>query len=51
MVTAGIRKIKIHGANLKNGPKSAKPEFRILNSPLKTHKNNPLSIKNIAITK
>ena len=30
MVTAGIRKIKIHGAIVKNGVKSAKPEFKML---------------------
>jgi hypothetical protein len=30
MVTAGIRKISIQGANLKNGLISAYPEFKIL---------------------
>jgi hypothetical protein len=51
MVTAGIKKIKIHGANLKNGLKSANPEFNILNSPSNTQRNNPLSKRKIAITK
>jgi hypothetical protein len=51
MVTAGIKKINIQGANLKNGPRSAKPEFKILNSPSKTQRNKPLSKRNIAITK
>ena len=31
--------------------KSAKPAFKILKSPLNTHKNNPLINKNIAITR
>ena len=51
MVTAGIKKINIQGANLKNGPRSAKPEFKILNSPSKTQRNNPLSKRKIPITK
>ena len=51
MVTAGIKKIKIQGANLKNGLKSANPEFKILKSPSKTHKNKPFSNKNTAMTK
>jgi hypothetical protein len=51
MVTAGIRKIKIHGAMVKNGVKSANPLFKILKSPSKTQRNNPLSNKKIAITK
>ena len=51
MVTAGIRKIKIQGAKVKNGLKSANPLFKILKSPSKTHRNNPLRIKKMAITK
>ena len=51
MVTAGIKKIKIHGANLKNGLISAKPEFKMLNSPSKTQRNNPLSKRKIPMTK
>jgi hypothetical protein len=51
MVTAGIKKIKIHGANLKNGLISAKPEFKILNSPSKTQRNSPFNNRKIAITK
>ena len=51
MVTAGIRKIRIQGANKKNEDKSAKPLSRMLNSPLNNQRNNPFSNKNIAITK
>ena len=51
IVTAGIRKISIHGANLKNGLISAYPEFKMLKSPSKTHKNNPFSKRKMAITK
>src|SRR5690606_38805333 len=51
MVTAGIKKIKIHGANKKKGDISAKPKIKILKSPLKTHKNKPLSTRKIAMTK
>jgi hypothetical protein len=51
MVTAGIRKINIQGDNVKNGVKSAKPLFKILNSLSKTQRNNPLSNKKMAITK
>jgi hypothetical protein len=51
MVTAGIRKIKIQGARVKNGDKSANPLFKILKSPSKTQRNNPLSNKKIAITR
>ena len=51
IVTAGIRKIKIQGEIVKNGLKSAKPESKILYSPLKIHKNNPLRIRKIVITK
>ena len=47
MVVAGIRNNKIQGANVKNGLKSAKPPFKILNSPSKTHKNKPFINKNI----
>jgi hypothetical protein len=51
MVTAGIRKSNIQGEMVKNGLKSAKPESKILYSPLNIHRNNPLRIKKIAITK
>ena len=51
MFTAVIKKIKIHGEIVKNGLKSANPEFKILKSPSKTQRNNPLMIKKIAITK
>ncbi len=36
---------------VKNGDKSAKPLFKILKSPSKTQRNNPLRSKKIAITK
>src|SRR5690554_3234494 len=49
--TAGIKKIKTHGANSKKGDKSAKPESKILKFPLKTQRNSPLTIRNRAITK
>ena len=51
MVTAGIKKIKIQGDNLKKGLISANPEFGMLKSPSKTHKNNPFKTKKIAITR
>ena len=51
IVTAGIKKIKIQGESVKKGVKSAKPEFIILYCPSKIHKNNPLIIKKIAITR
>ena len=51
IVTAGIKKIKIHGAKVKNGLKSANPLFKMLKSPSKTQRNNPLSSKKMAITK
>ena len=50
MVTAGIRKISIQGANLKNGLISAYPEFKMLKSPSKTHKNNPFINRKTRIT-
>jgi hypothetical protein len=51
IVTAGIKNKKTQGAMTKKEDKSAKPLSRILKSPSKTHKNNPLMIKNKAITK
>ena len=51
IVTAGIKKIRIQGANVKNGLKSAKPLFKILYSPSKTQRNNPFPIRKTAITK
>jgi len=51
MVTAGIKKSNIQGEMEKNGLKSAKPESKILYSPLNIHKNNPFRIRKIAITK
>jgi hypothetical protein len=51
IVTAGIRNKNIQGDRVKNGLKSAKPESKILYSPLKIHRNNPFRIKKIEITK
>ena len=51
MVMAGIKKIKIHGAILKNGFMFAKPLSKMLYSPVKTNKNKPLTTKNIPITR
>ena len=51
IVTAGIKKINIHGESVKNGLKSAKPLCKILYSPSKTQRNNPLSKRKMAITK
>jgi hypothetical protein len=51
MVTAGIKKISIIGAKLKNGLRSAKPLFRMLCSPSKTQRNNPFPIRKRAMTK
>ncbi|MGK0377078.1 MAG: hypothetical protein ACJA1Z_000886 [Patiriisocius sp.] len=51
MVTAGIKKSSTQGAKSKNGAKSAKPLSRILKSPSKIHKNKPLIIRNIPMTK
>jgi hypothetical protein len=51
MVMAGIRKVKIQGANRKKGAKSAKPELGILNSPSKTQRNNPVTTRNKLTTK
>jgi len=51
MVIAGIRKRKTHGASKKNLLKSANPYSKMLNSPLKTQRNNPFSIKKSPIIK
>jgi hypothetical protein len=51
IVTAGIKKINIHGAMVKKGDKSANPLFKMLYSPSKTQRNNPLSKRKMAITK
>jgi hypothetical protein len=51
IVTAGIKKINIQGEIVKNGDKSAKPLFKMLYSPSKTQRNNPLSKRKMAITK
>src|SRR5690554_4927762 len=49
--TAGIKNNNTQGANSKKGERSANPLSSILKLPLKTHKNNPLIIKNIEITR
>ena len=41
----------IQGEIVKNGVKSAKPLFKMLYSPSKTQRNNPLRTRKIAITK
>ncbi len=51
MVMAGTKNKKNQGAIKKKLFKSAKPAFRILKSPLNTHKNSPLTTKKTAITK
>src|SRR6478672_11016498 len=51
MVTAGIRKIKIHGEMVKNGLRSANPLFKMLKSPSKTQRKSPLSSRKMAITR
>jgi hypothetical protein len=51
MVMAGIKNRNTHGAKKKKEFKSAKPAFKILNSSLKIHKNNPLANKKTPITK
>ena len=50
MVTAGIRNSNIQGEMVKNGVMSAKPESKILYSPLKIHRNKPFRIKKRVIT-
>src|SRR5690554_7590621 len=49
--TAGIRNNNTHGANSKKGERSAKPLSSMLKLPLNTHRNNPLIIRNIEITR
>ena len=51
MVIAGIKNKNTQGAKKKNEVKSAKPAFKILKSPLKTHKNKPFINKKTPITK
>src|SRR5690606_30412823 len=51
IVTAGIKKIKTQGANVKNGVKSAKELSKMLKSPGKTHKKSPFKSKKTPITK
>ena len=51
IVTAGIRKIKIHGAIWKKGARSAKPLLGILKSPSKTHKNKLVTMRNNPMTR
>ena len=51
MEMAGIRKIKIQGAILKNGLIVAKPLSKMLYSPVNTNKNRPLTTKNIPMTR
>ncbi len=51
MVIAGIKNKNTQGAKKKNEVKSAKPAFKILKSPLKTHRNKPFNNKKTPITK
>src|SRR5690554_4547775 len=49
--TAGIRNSNTQGANSKKGERSANPLSSILKLPLNTHRNNPLIIRNIEMTR
>jgi len=51
MVTAGIKKIKIHGEMRKNEDRSANPLSKMLKSPLNNQRKSPFKSKNTAITK
>lgn len=51
IVIAGINNRNNHGAKEKKDLISAKPAFKILNSPLKTHKNRPFDTRKTPITK
>jgi hypothetical protein len=51
MVIAGTKNINNHGVRKKKLVRSAKPAFKIFNSSLKTHKNNPFTNRKIPMTK